>query len=325
MCAVEKQESGLPSEGSALELRIAASLPNLHQLRLRRRRRHRHRLQILRVAPVIQNPHLLHAGNRAPRRAKFFREIFAVPHLGRVLRQRNPRISALLRAPMHQSVLANVQIPRARSASPVVLPPARHVVLEFIESRKRPLPQLHDLFKNFLLARSQRLQLPVVVVNNSHCARESQLHGPPRRICRIPSSSTGCISGSPPLMVIIEGPMSASKSSRFFISGSGTGFEKSSNSLQYVQARLHCRIGMMCTRMGCFVEASAFPIIRNSRARVRANRSPRRSRVLTLARTTFVPSAMNNAGSPQKSIHDRGSPRLSRCLTRAIARYPSPT
>src|SRR5437899_9157845 len=70
MCAVEKQESGLPSEGSALELRIAASLPNLHQLRLRRRRRHRHRLQILRVAPVIQNPYLLHAGNRAPQNLK---------------------------------------------------------------------------------------------------------------------------------------------------------------------------------------------------------------------------------------------------------------
>src|SRR5438309_5434630 len=66
---------------------------------------------------------------------------------------------------MHQPVFANVQVPRPRTAPPVVFPPARHVVLKLVESRKRPLPERHDFFKNFLLVRSQRFQLPIVVVN----------------------------------------------------------------------------------------------------------------------------------------------------------------
>src|SRR5216684_3552963 len=80
----------------------ATPLPDLHQLRLLGcRRRHRHRLEVLRVAPIIQYPHLLHARNRALRRAKLLGGVLAVAHLRRVLCQRNPRISALLRAPMH--------------------------------------------------------------------------------------------------------------------------------------------------------------------------------------------------------------------------------
>ncbi len=124
---------------------------------------------------------------------------------------------------------------------------------------------------------------------------------PRRRMCRITSSKSGCISGSPPLIVMIDVPISASASSRFFISSSGTGFEKSSNSLQYVHARLHCRIGMMCTRMGCFVDTSAFPIIFSSRARVRMNRSRLRNRVFALERATFVSSAMKEAESPPEN------------------------
>src|SRR6266436_2384928 len=109
------------------------SLPNLHQVR---RRRHRHRFQVLRIAPVIQYSNLLHAGYRAPRPAKLVRQIFPVPHLRRVLRKRNARISTLLRAPVHQPVLANIQIERARPAAPVVFFSARNIVLKLIESRK---------------------------------------------------------------------------------------------------------------------------------------------------------------------------------------------
>src|SRR5437660_5896644 len=82
---------------------VTPDSPNLHQLRLWRcRRRHRNGLQVLRVAPVIENPHLLHAGNGTPRRAKFPRGILPAAHLRRVLPQRNPRIPSLLRAPVHQ-------------------------------------------------------------------------------------------------------------------------------------------------------------------------------------------------------------------------------
>ena len=45
----------------------------------------------------------------------------------------------------------------------------------------------------------------------------------------------------------------------------GTGSETSSNSLQYVQARLHRRMGTMCAMYGCPVEASAEAIDPTSR------------------------------------------------------------
>jgi len=55
------------------------------------------------------------------------------------------------------------------------------------------------------------------------------------------------------------------------------------------------------TRMGCFVDTSAFPIIFSSRERVRRNRSRLRSRVFALARATLVSSAMKDADSPAKN------------------------
>src|SRR5439155_23647630 len=100
----------------------------------RRRRDHWQGFQVLRVAPVIQYPHLLHARNGATRRTKLFGGVLSAPHLRRVLRQGNPWIPALLRAPMDQPVLANIQISRPSAASPVVFLPTRHVVLKFVES-----------------------------------------------------------------------------------------------------------------------------------------------------------------------------------------------
>jgi hypothetical protein len=54
---------------------------------------------------------------------------------------------------------------------------------------------------------------------------------------------------------------------RCFIVSSGTGFETLSYSLQYLQERLHWRIGMMCAITGWSVEAKARPIIASSRTR----------------------------------------------------------
>src|SRR5882757_8191666 len=62
-----------------------------------------------------------------------------------------------------------------------------------------------------------------------------------------------------------EVPSLPRSSIRRSISSSGTGSETSSNSLQYVQARLHRRIGTMCAIYGCPVEASAEPIDASSR------------------------------------------------------------
>src|SRR5438034_2798556 len=50
------------------------------------------------------------------------------------------------------------------------------------------------------------------------------------------------------------------------ISAVGTGGDVSSYSLQYLQARLHRRIGMICAAMGWLVDARAFAARLNSRA-----------------------------------------------------------
>src|SRR6202044_120038 len=101
----------------------------------------------------------MHAGYRTTRSAALLREKFAVALLVGILRQRNAGVAALLRAVMHQAVLADVEIARAGAASPVVLQALGDIVLELIDAREGLLAQRHNLFENFLLARTQRLQL----------------------------------------------------------------------------------------------------------------------------------------------------------------------
>ena len=125
--------------------------PNLHQVACRTRRS----AAASADPPIVQYPHLLHAAHRAPWRASFMRVEFPMAHLRRVFFQRHARIPALLRAPMHQPIFANVQIPRSRAALPIVLPASRHIVLKIVEPGERPLPQRHDLFKNFLVPLAQ--------------------------------------------------------------------------------------------------------------------------------------------------------------------------
>src|SRR5438094_1566205 len=85
---------------------------------------------VLRSAPGIEDRNLVHAGDCAVRSAAFFGEIFA-PDIGdRVLFQRNAGIAALLRAVMHQAVLADVQIACAGAAPPLVRTSLGNVVLE---------------------------------------------------------------------------------------------------------------------------------------------------------------------------------------------------
>src|SRR5260370_266740 len=110
---------------SHANLGVAARVPDVHQLRLPGcRRRHWYRLQVLRVPPVIQYSHLLHARNSAPRCAKLLGGVLSVPYLRRVLLQRNPRIPPLLRAPLHHPAFTNIQLARPRSPPPLLsLPP----------------------------------------------------------------------------------------------------------------------------------------------------------------------------------------------------------
>src|SRR5690349_17253565 len=79
-----------------LESGVTACCFDLHKFGRGRGLRHRHRLQLLRGSPIVQHAYLLHAGNRAARRAELFRIKLPVPHLGRVLRQWDSRIATLL-------------------------------------------------------------------------------------------------------------------------------------------------------------------------------------------------------------------------------------
>src|SRR5580704_18169596 len=117
------------------------------------------------------------ARDRAAGRAALFGQEFAAAALGTVLRQRDAWISALLRAVVHQAILADIKVAGAGAATPIILFAGGNVVLKLIHARERLLAERHDLFENFALARSQRLKLTVAVVNQAHCRRKSKLHG----------------------------------------------------------------------------------------------------------------------------------------------------
>ena len=80
------------------------------------------------------------------------------------------------------------------------------------------------------------------------------------RMRRMMSSSSGWSRGSPPLIVITDVPSAPSLSTRWNMVSVGTGWETSSNSLQYSQARLQRRIGMMWASSGWSVDARPFTI-----------------------------------------------------------------
>src|SRR5437660_11770125 len=107
------------------------------------------------------------ARHRAVRGAGLLCQIFAADVFDGVLLQRDPRIAALLRAVVHQPVLANVEITRARAAAPLVRLAQGDVVLERIDaSEAAPFEVLHLMIDAALFV-SERLQLAVSIVNDS--------------------------------------------------------------------------------------------------------------------------------------------------------------
>src|SRR6202034_2723486 len=109
--------------------------------------------------------------------AAFFRKIFAAHVVSRVGRQWYTGIATLLRAVVHQAVLANVEIPRSGAAAPVVGQALRNVVLEGVDAGEAALlPRLH-LVVDAALFVIQRLYLTAAVVNDSDGRAETQFHG----------------------------------------------------------------------------------------------------------------------------------------------------
>jgi len=119
----------------------------------------------------------VHAGHGAARGAGFFGKEFAVTLLVGVLHDRNAGIAALLRAIVDQAVFADVEIARAGTAAPIVFLAARDVVLEFVDAREGLFFQRDNFLENFLLARVQRFELAVVIVQDADRRGESQSHG----------------------------------------------------------------------------------------------------------------------------------------------------
>src|SRR5262245_2584612 len=95
------------------------SLLDLHQL-VRSRRLCACSGRPLRIAPSIKDRNLVHARDGAVWRAGFFGEVFAADILDGVLLERNRGVAALLRAVVHQAILADVKISRPCAAAPLV-------------------------------------------------------------------------------------------------------------------------------------------------------------------------------------------------------------
>src|SRR6185437_15479834 len=129
---------------------------------------------MLRSAPAVNCGNLVDAGDRAVWRAGFFRKELAANVGYGILFQGCARIAALLRAVMYQPVFANVEVSRARAATPVVGFSLGDVVLEAVDAGKTALFQALHLVINTLLLAIERLQLAGTVMNNSDGGAEAE-------------------------------------------------------------------------------------------------------------------------------------------------------
>ena len=95
----------------------------------------RFQARVLRRPPEIHRRHAVHAADRAVRRARLRRRELAADVVDGVALERHARIAALLRAVVHQAVLADVEVARAGAAAPLVRLAVGQVVLEAANPR----------------------------------------------------------------------------------------------------------------------------------------------------------------------------------------------
>src|SRR5256714_13417068 len=131
-------------------------------------------LALLRVAPVVEDGDLVSAGHCAERRAPLLRVVLALDVGLRVLLDGDAGRAALLRAVVHESVLADVEVARAGATAPGVGLARGEVVLEPPQARVLRLVQSLQLVVDLLLVFGQRLQKPVPVVYDADRCGESE-------------------------------------------------------------------------------------------------------------------------------------------------------
>ena len=85
-------------------------------------------------------------------------------------------MAALLRAIMYQAIFTDVEVSRPGATTPLVGPAFGNVVLKPVEARVMVLLEILHLQKDFAFDVTQRLELPLTVVNDADCGGEAKLH-----------------------------------------------------------------------------------------------------------------------------------------------------
>src|SRR5262249_43814006 len=93
-------------------------------------------------------------------------KIFSTKILFCILFKRNSRVTSLLRAIMDQPILADIQIPAASAAPPIVAPGFRQIFLKSIVSGIALLPKVFHLEVYFALQSFKRFERAEAVVDD---------------------------------------------------------------------------------------------------------------------------------------------------------------
>src|SRR5215467_3733394 len=139
----------------------------------RNSRRHS-RSRPLRYPPRIEDRYLVHTRDRAVRGAAFFGQILAAQIFAAIFLQWNPWIATLLRAVMHQPVLADIEVACSGAAAPIVGHALGDVVLKCVDPGEAALLERLHLVINASLFVTERLQLPAAIVNDPNRRCEAQ-------------------------------------------------------------------------------------------------------------------------------------------------------
>src|SRR3954447_4681130 len=108
-------------------------------------------------AEEVEIRNLMNAGHGAERSARLLRNVLAANVLDRVVFERLGWEPALLRATVHQSVLADVQITRAGAATPIGRLAVRNILLKVVETGEMLLLEALHLEKDFPFPLPERL------------------------------------------------------------------------------------------------------------------------------------------------------------------------
>src|ERR1700681_4226273 len=131
------------------------------------------------LAKFVEHGGLMYARNCAQRCTGFWASRFTPDILHGVLIQRNCGPAALLRAVMHQPVLADIKKPAAGAAMPVIRQSSADVLLKMIEMREREQSGFEppEAFVNTALLRRERRKLAPMIVQNTDRAGEAEFPG----------------------------------------------------------------------------------------------------------------------------------------------------